>query len=138
MKTQVAIVGAGPAGLLLGALLHKHGIDNLIVEQRSAAYVLGRIRAGVLEQITVDLLAEAGADVSGRRLRVDVRVNAEADPPLGTVVAPPVPGDGRRAGAVRRRQGLRRLPREGVRCVEGLAPRPGDAASRRCERARQF
>jgi p-hydroxybenzoate 3-monooxygenase len=59
-STQVAIIGAGPAGLLLGALLHKQGIDALIVEQRSADYVLGRIRAGVLEQITVTLLEEAG------------------------------------------------------------------------------
>ncbi len=67
-KTQVAIVGAGPAGLLLGALLHKHGIHNVVIEQRSADYVLGRIRAGVLEQITVDLLAEAGADA---RLRAE-------------------------------------------------------------------
>ncbi|HYN61499.1 MAG TPA: 4-hydroxybenzoate 3-monooxygenase [Rubrivivax sp.] len=68
MRTQVAIIGAGPAGLLLGALLHKHGIDNIIVEQRSAAYVLGRIRAGVLEPIAVDLLAEAGVDA---RLRAE-------------------------------------------------------------------
>jgi len=68
MKTQVAIVGAGPAGLLLGALLHKYGIHNVVVEQRSAEYVLGRIRAGVLEQITVDLLAEAGVDA---RLRAE-------------------------------------------------------------------
>jgi p-hydroxybenzoate 3-monooxygenase len=60
MKTQVAIVGAGPSGLLLGALLHKAGIDAVVVEQRSADYVLGRIRAGVLEQVTVDLLEEAG------------------------------------------------------------------------------
>ena len=60
MRTQVAIVGAGPAGLLLGALLHKAGIDAVIVEQRSADYVLGRIRAGVLEQTTVDLLEQAG------------------------------------------------------------------------------
>ncbi len=59
-STQVAIIGAGPAGLLLGALLHRQGIDALIVEQRSADYVLGRIRAGVLEQITVTLLEEAG------------------------------------------------------------------------------
>jgi p-hydroxybenzoate 3-monooxygenase len=68
MKTQVAIVGAGPAGLLLGALLHRYGVHNIVVEQRSAAYVLGRIRAGVLEQITVDLLAEAGVDA---RLRAE-------------------------------------------------------------------
>ncbi len=60
MRTQVAIVGAGPAGLLLGALLHKAGIANVVVEQRSADYVLGRIRAGVLEQVSVQLLEEAG------------------------------------------------------------------------------
>src|ERR1700751_2374036 len=59
-RTQVAIVGAGPAGLLLGQLLHNAGIDNVIVERQSADYVLGRIRAGVLEQTTVDLLDEAG------------------------------------------------------------------------------
>jgi len=60
MRTQVAIVGAGPAGLLLGALLHEAGVDAVIVERRSAEYVLGRIRAGVLEKVTVDLLEEAG------------------------------------------------------------------------------
>jgi p-hydroxybenzoate 3-monooxygenase len=60
MKTQVAIVGAGPAGLLLGQLLTRAGIDNLILERQSAEYVLGRIRAGVLEQGCVDLLDEAG------------------------------------------------------------------------------
>jgi len=59
-RTQVAIVGAGPAGLLLGQLLHKAGIDAVIVERQSADYVLGRIRAGVLEQVTIDLLDEAG------------------------------------------------------------------------------
>ena len=59
-RTQVAIIGAGPSGLLLGQLLHKAGIDNVILEQRSADYVLGRIRAGVLEQVCVDLLDEAG------------------------------------------------------------------------------
>jgi p-hydroxybenzoate 3-monooxygenase len=64
--TQVAIVGAGPAGLLLGALLHKAGIDNIIVERQSADYVLGRIRAGILEQTTVDALIEAGV---GERLQ---------------------------------------------------------------------
>lgn len=61
MRTQVAIIGAGPAGLLLGQLLSKHGIDNVILERRSSDYVLGRIRAGVLEQGTVQLLDEAGA-----------------------------------------------------------------------------
>ncbi|HTD05430.1 4-hydroxybenzoate 3-monooxygenase [Undibacterium sp.] len=60
MHTQVAIIGAGPAGLLLGQLLHKAGIANVILELRSRDYVLGRIRAGVLEQGTVDLLDEAG------------------------------------------------------------------------------
>ena len=60
MKTQVAIIGAGPSGLLLGQLLAKSGITNVVVEQRSADYVLGRIRAGVLEQTTVDLLQSAG------------------------------------------------------------------------------
>ena len=59
-RTQVAIIGAGPAGLLLGQLLHRAGIDNVILEARSADYVLGRIRAGVLEQVTTDLLDEAG------------------------------------------------------------------------------
>ena len=56
----VAIVGAGPAGLLLGQLLHREGIDTLILEQRSPDYVLSRIRAGVLEQGTVNLIREAG------------------------------------------------------------------------------
>ncbi len=60
MRTQVAIIGAGPSGLLLGALLHKAGIDNIILERQSGDYVLGRIRAGVLEQVTVDLLDEVG------------------------------------------------------------------------------
>jgi p-hydroxybenzoate 3-monooxygenase len=61
MKTQVAIIGAGPSGLLLGQLLHKHGIDNIILEAKTPEYVLSRIRAGVLEQGMVDLLREAGA-----------------------------------------------------------------------------
>ena len=60
MRTQVAIIGAGPSGLLLGQLLHKAGIDNVILERQSGDYVLGRIRAGILEQVTVDLLREAG------------------------------------------------------------------------------
>ena len=50
VRTQVAIIGAGPAGLLLGQLLHRAGIDAVILEQRTPEYVLGRIRAGVLEQ----------------------------------------------------------------------------------------
>ncbi|HEX5392031.1 MAG TPA: 4-hydroxybenzoate 3-monooxygenase [Rhodocyclaceae bacterium] len=60
MKTPVVIVGAGPAGLLLGQLLLKAGIENIILEQRSPEYVLGRIRAGVLEQGAVRKLEEAG------------------------------------------------------------------------------
>jgi p-hydroxybenzoate 3-monooxygenase len=60
IKTQVAIIGAGPSGLLLGQLLAKQGIENVIIERVSADYVLGRIRAGILEQGLVDLLREAG------------------------------------------------------------------------------
>jgi p-hydroxybenzoate 3-monooxygenase len=89
MRTQVAIIGAGPSGLLLGQLLHKAGIDAIIIERQSAEYVRGRVRAGVLEQVTVDLLDEAGVGarmhreglphdgfellVAGRRHRVDLR-----------------------------------------------------------------
>ena len=71
MKTQVAIIGAGPSGLLLGQLLARSGIANTVIEQRSGDYVLGRIRAGVLEQTTVDLLREAG---------VGARMDAEGLP----------------------------------------------------------
>ena len=60
LKTQVAIIGAGPSGLLLGQLLHNAGIQTLVLERQSADYVQGRIRAGVLEQGMVDLLREAG------------------------------------------------------------------------------
>jgi p-hydroxybenzoate 3-monooxygenase len=59
-RTQVAIVGAGPSGLLLGQLLAKAGIDAVILERQTGEHVLGRIRAGVLEQVCVDLLGEAG------------------------------------------------------------------------------
>lgn len=71
MRTQVAIVGAGPAGLLLGQLLHKSGVDAVIIEQRSPDYVLGRIRAGVLEKVCMDLLDQAG---------VSARAHAEGLP----------------------------------------------------------
>lgn len=60
IRTQVAIIGAGPSGLLLGQLLHKAGIDAVIVERQTADYVLGRIRAGILEQVCMDLMDEAG------------------------------------------------------------------------------
>ena len=89
MKTTVAIIGAGPAGLLLGQLLMRQGIDSIIVERRSPQYVLSRIRAGVLEQGSVELLRAAGADarlcregivhhgfelaLDGRRERIDLR-----------------------------------------------------------------
>jgi p-hydroxybenzoate 3-monooxygenase len=67
-RTQVAIVGAGPAGLLLGQLLSRAGIDNVILERQSGDYVLGRIRAGVLEQTSAELLDEAGV---GARMRAE-------------------------------------------------------------------
>jgi len=63
-RVQVAIVGSGPAGLLLGQLLHVAGIDTIIIEYRSKEYVLGRVRAGVLEQGTVEMLDRA--NVGGR------------------------------------------------------------------------
>jgi p-hydroxybenzoate 3-monooxygenase len=88
IRTQVAIIGAGPSGLLLGQLLHKAGIDAVIVERVSGDYVLSRIRAGVLEQVAIDLLDEAGVGermhreglvhggfdmlYAGRRHRVDL------------------------------------------------------------------
>ncbi len=61
MRTQVAIIGSGPSGLLLGQLLARAGVDTVILEQKSQDYVLGRIRAGVLEQGAVTLIEEAGA-----------------------------------------------------------------------------
>ena len=89
-RTQVAIIGAGPAGLLLGQLLHKAGIDNVILERQSGDYVLGRIRAGVLEQthlrpartrpasvqrMHAEGLAHDGFDLTfgGDRHRIDLR-----------------------------------------------------------------
>jgi p-hydroxybenzoate 3-monooxygenase len=66
MRTQVVIVGSGPCGLLLGQLLHKAGVDTIILEQKPKDYVLARIRAGVLEQGTVALIEEAGAGVRMR------------------------------------------------------------------------
>ncbi|OEC34458.1 p-hydroxybenzoate 3-monooxygenase [Pseudomonas cuatrocienegasensis] len=92
MKTQVAIIGAGPSGLLLGQLLHNAGIDTLIIERQSPDYVLSRIRAGVLEQGMVDLLREAGVGArmdreglvhdgfelafDGRRERIDLKAHS--------------------------------------------------------------
>lgn len=68
MRTEVVIVGAGPAGLMLGRLLEQAGIEALILERRSADHVLGRIRAGVLEQGSVDLLDRVGA---GQRMHAE-------------------------------------------------------------------
>ncbi|WP_286241062.1 4-hydroxybenzoate 3-monooxygenase [Neptuniibacter halophilus] len=89
MKTQVAIIGAGPSGLLLGQLLAKQGIDNIILERVTGDYVLGRIRAGILEQGFADLVREAGVaermdaegevhdgfDIAseGKRVRIDLK-----------------------------------------------------------------
>ena len=60
LRTQVAIIGSGPSGLLLGQLLQKQGIDNIILERQTQEHVRGRIRAGVLEQGMADLLRQAG------------------------------------------------------------------------------
>jgi len=89
MRTQVAIIGSGPSGLLLGALLDNAGIDNIILDRVDRDYILGRIRAGVLESGTVGLLDRAGAGArmhqeglihdgyslsfSGRRHRIDLK-----------------------------------------------------------------
>jgi len=88
MRTQVAIIGAGPSGLLLGQQLHNHGIENVIIEHRTGEHVLSRIRAGLIEAGTVDLLDRAGVgarlhreglvhegveiNFDGRRQRIDL------------------------------------------------------------------
>ena len=71
LRTQVAIVGAGPAGLMLGHLLHLQGIDSVVLENRPEEYVIARVRAGVLEQGTVDLMHEVG--IGGRLRREGLR-----------------------------------------------------------------
>src|ERR1700722_1244166 len=67
MKTQVAIVGAGPSGLMLSQILHRHGVDSVVLERQTCEYVGARIRAGLLEWGTVDLLNDAG--VGARMMR---------------------------------------------------------------------
>ena len=74
MRTQVAIIGAGPAGLLLSHLLAQDGIESIVVETRSRAYVEARIRAGILEHSTVELLDSVG---------LGVRLRAEGHPHRG-------------------------------------------------------
>ena len=78
MRTQVAIIGGGPAGLLLSQLLSRQGIDSIILERQSKAHVLGRIRAGVLEQGLIDLMREAGCAE---------RLDAESFTHDGTLIA---------------------------------------------------
>jgi len=82
IRTQVAIIGSGPSGLLLGQLLHLAGVDAVILERRSKEYVLGRIRAGLLEQGTVDLLDRVGC---GARLRAEGLVHTGLDLCFGGV-----------------------------------------------------
>jgi len=60
MRTQIAIIGAGPAGMFLAHLLHRQGIDAVVIERRDRGYVEGRVRAGVLEQVTTDLMRRLG------------------------------------------------------------------------------
>ncbi|MEQ8968361.1 MAG: 4-hydroxybenzoate 3-monooxygenase [Azospirillaceae bacterium] len=75
-RVQVGIIGSGPAGLLLGQLLHTIGVETVILERRSKDYVLGRIRAGVLEQGTTGLLEQAGAEA---RMRAEGLVHEGVD-----------------------------------------------------------
>ncbi|GGE48481.1 4-hydroxybenzoate 3-monooxygenase [Actibacterium pelagium] len=78
MRTQVAIIGGGPSGLLLSQLLHRKGIDTIVLERKTRDYVLGRIRAGILETGFVDLMREAG---------VSERMDKESFVHDGTVIA---------------------------------------------------
>jgi|SRR5690554_173549 len=95
IQTQVAIIGAGPSGLLLGQLLARKGISNIILERVTGDYVLGRIRAGILEQGFADLVREAGVGermdteghvhegvelaVNGKRTRIDLKALTGGD-----------------------------------------------------------
>lgn len=80
MRTQVAIIGAGPAGMFLAHLLHRQGIDAVVIERRDRPYVEGRVRAGVLEQVTTDLMRRLGlADRLGREGLVHGGTNLSVD-----------------------------------------------------------
>ena len=78
MRTQVAIIGAGPAGLLLSEILHRHGVESIVLERSSREHVLARIRAGVLESTTVDVLRENG---------LSARMDVEGHPHDGMRIA---------------------------------------------------
>src|ERR1051326_2628625 len=80
MRTQVGIVGAGPAGLMLAHLLRREGIDAVVLERRSREYIEGRVRAGVIEQWVADLLIESGL---GARMRCDGLVHRGINISLG-------------------------------------------------------
>ena len=77
-RTQVAIIGGGPAGLLLSHMLHRNGIDSILLERQSRTHVLERIRAGVLEAGTVELLREVG---------LGARMDHEGHPHNGSAIA---------------------------------------------------
>jgi p-hydroxybenzoate 3-monooxygenase len=77
-RTQVAIIGGGPAGLLLSHMLHRNGIDSILLERQSRTHVLERIRAGVLEAGTVELLREVG---------LGARMDREGHPHNGSAIA---------------------------------------------------
>ena len=77
MRTQVAIIGGGPAGVLLAEILHQAGIESVVLELRSREYVLSRIRAGVLEQGSVEMLRNAG---------VGARLDREGIPHDGSAI----------------------------------------------------
>ena len=78
MRTQVAIIGGGPAGMLLSHILDRNGIDSIVIERQSRAYVLERIRAGVLENGSVELLREVG---------LGARMDRDGHPHHGSAIA---------------------------------------------------
>src|SRR5580698_5526166 len=78
MRTQVAIIGGGPAGMLLSHILDRNGIDSIVLERQSRAYVMARIRAGVLENGSVTLLREVG---------LGARMDPDGHPHRGSAIA---------------------------------------------------